>query len=182
MNVFTIFAAAFIAVTTQAQTVPSPQSAPSRQAQEQAPRLPAVGPVVRNQGLTDEQREKLRSINEKAREEQQEVRKQLQATRSELERLVRAEEVDEAAIRKQADAIGKLEGDLAILRAKQSAMYRDAGLPQMRSSTPGIPSRQIKRSELPQPGASTTPPRFQQRLEQVVRRPSPTDAPARKAE
>ena len=185
MKLKIIVAAALVSISMQAQTPLPPKVSPgkaesARQLQEVQPRTSQPGPLIRRGGLTEEQREKLRSINEKAREEQQETRKQLQAARSELERLIRAGEVDEGAIRKQAEAIGKLEGDLVVLRAKQSAQYREAGIPQMNVGTPAVPGQpgEVR----PRPGTDTPNPRIQQRLQEVVRRRAPADAPERKTE
>ncbi len=69
-------------------------------------------------GLTGEQKEKVKEIFRKNREETESLRKEMVSERRELRELVRSEKTDEAAIREEAKKIGSTSGELAIRRAK----------------------------------------------------------------
>lgn len=70
------------------------------------------------ESVTSEQRKVYDEALAGTREEMQAVSKKMQLTRQEMMALTRAEKIDEEAIRAKAAALGKLEGDLAILNAK----------------------------------------------------------------
>lgn len=71
--------------------------------------------------LTDEQRASLRREFESQREPMRELEEQMRAARRELLEAGIAEKLDEKRIRKKARAVAKIEGELAVLRAKALA-------------------------------------------------------------
>jgi Spy/CpxP family protein refolding chaperone len=75
--------------------------------------------ALAGEGLTEEQRQKVREATEKSREEQRVASEKLREARRELEQAAQGEEIDEAKIRAKAQVVGQLEGDMAIIRAKQ---------------------------------------------------------------
>lgn len=132
---------------------------PSRQAQEQAleKRRPAREP------LSPEQQAKLRELNENLREGQRVLMARMVAVRRELERLSRAEELDEKAIRAKAAELGELEADLAILRGKYYRDLREV-LPSAAAAAREVRSpfrQEIRRSSRPVqvPARRPVPPR-----------------------
>jgi hypothetical protein len=72
----------------------------------------------RPDALPPEERQKLAEATKKMREEQNAVQQKISAIRTELDALVRSAELDETAIRAKAMEIGKLEGDLAMMRGR----------------------------------------------------------------
>jgi Spy/CpxP family protein refolding chaperone len=85
------------------------------------PGRPALG-VERWFGvLTDEQRASLRREFESQREPMRELEEQMRAARREFMEAGLAEKPDEKRIRKKAKAVAKIEGELAVLRAKALA-------------------------------------------------------------
>lgn len=68
--------------------------------------------------LNDDQRASLRDIMQAQQEKMRELQKNMREARKALVEASLAEKPDEAAIRKQAEAIGKAESEIAILRAK----------------------------------------------------------------
>lgn len=73
-----------------------------------------AAPRVQN----EEQRQRLREANETFRGEQAALYDRLRAARRELDQAAQAEIPDEKNIRAKAAALGQIEGDLAILRAR----------------------------------------------------------------
>jgi Spy/CpxP family protein refolding chaperone len=69
--------------------------------------------------LSPEMRDKLRATQEKYREEQKKLMDKLSAARTELNAAVQSETFDEKTVREKATAVGELEADQAVLRAKQ---------------------------------------------------------------
>ncbi len=80
-----------------------------------APSHPA-GAVVDK--VSEEQRAKLRELNEKFRADQNGLYEKLRNARRDLEQTAQADVADEKAIRAKAGVLGQVEGDLTILRAK----------------------------------------------------------------
>jgi len=74
--------------------------------------------------MTEEQRTALREAMEANREETKDTAEKLMKTRREFAELVAAEKTDADAIRKKAEEIGKLEGELGITRAKMLGKLR----------------------------------------------------------
>ena len=76
------------------------------------------------QNITDEQRQKIQEANKEYNEKATPTYARLTNSRRELETLVTAEKLDEAAVRQKAKEIGDLEADLAIARAQRYAKVR----------------------------------------------------------
>jgi len=94
-----------------------------------------VHPSGARENVSDEQRAKLHEINEKFRTEQSAVYEKLRIAQRELEQTAQADVTDENAIRAKAAAVGQIEGDLAMLRAKhykelRAVLPRDAAASQ----------------------------------------------------
>jgi len=95
---------------------PAPGTQPPSGRPERAPRIAsgAGGLMV----LDEQQREKFREASQKNSEELRNLDQQLRAAQKELVHAALAEKYDEKAVREKADAIGKLQADLLVLRAK----------------------------------------------------------------
>jgi hypothetical protein len=70
--------------------------------------------------LTEDQRSVVRGTLKQAAEASRQPAQELREAREKLHRLVRSGRADEAAIREQAGAIARLEGDLAMIRVRAS--------------------------------------------------------------
>jgi len=79
----------------------------------------APGTSLRREALSEQDREKIRAATDKYRDEQKSLYEKLRLARKDLEQTAQAEKIDEKAIREKAAVVGQIEGDLAILRAKQ---------------------------------------------------------------
>jgi len=99
-------------------------------AQPAANPAPAAPPALRQipptrsaptENITQEQRNKMRELTEGMRNQSQEHADRQKQLRAELEVLIRAEPIDESAIRAKAVEMGKVEGELAVIRAKYMA-------------------------------------------------------------
>lgn len=75
-------------------------------------------------GLSKEQREQVKAIFGKHRDEMAPLRKKMESERRELRNLTQSDKPDEAAIREQAKKIAVTSGDIAVLRAKVSQEVR----------------------------------------------------------
>jgi Spy/CpxP family protein refolding chaperone len=104
--------------------------------------------------LTPEQRTKYQEANQRYRQEQTPLYEKLRTARRELEQAIQAENLDEKLIRDKAEQIGRIEGDLAVIRAKHSKELRTI-MPQGPRST----------------GMNSTNVQFQQRLQSIVATP-----------
>ncbi len=118
------FGAALMAA---AQLAPVPPSNRPPSAVD-APRLrPGSGPPRRgpaDEGLGQEQSAAIRKAMESTREETRVLSEKLRQARTELEQAVQAEKMDEELIRAKAVEVGKIEGDMAVLRARTYAQVR----------------------------------------------------------
>jgi Spy/CpxP family protein refolding chaperone len=76
------------------------------------------------QNITDEQRQKIEEANKEYTAKASPTYARLTNARRELETLVNAEKMDEAAVRQKAKEIGDLEADLAIARGQRYAKFR----------------------------------------------------------
>ena len=65
----------------------------------------------------------------------------MRATRRDLQEAIHAEKVDEQVIRAKAAEIGKLEGDLAVIRAKAFAKLRPTLTPEQLARMKNMPSQ-----------------------------------------
>lgn len=157
MKYLHLIGAAALAVSTMAQTPPErPQ--PPRDAREQERGLERQRPGA---GLTEEQREKMREVMEKTRDEQRAAAEKMSRVRRELGELTRAEKIDEAAIRAKAKEIGEVEAEMALVRARQFQELKGV-----------IPAEQLERMQprfgggpgqaIPERGLRQGPPGFRQ--------------------
>ncbi|MBI4326179.1 MAG: periplasmic heavy metal sensor [Chloroflexi bacterium] len=88
---------------------------------------PGSGPLRRgpaDEGLGQEQSRAIRQAMESTREETRVLSEKLRLARKELEQAVHAEKIDEELIRAKAMEVGKVEGDMAVLRARTYAKIR----------------------------------------------------------
>jgi Spy/CpxP family protein refolding chaperone len=132
--------------TNRAIVAPPP---PSRQAQEQQvlqQNLPS---------LNEEQRKKLQEASSKLQKEQSTHYQEMARIRRELDELTRAETIDEQALRAKAMEMGRIEGELAVLRAKHQKELRSI-----------LPKEHFERLQSGQPMR----PQVQQRLNTIVER------------
>ncbi|MEK7685899.1 MAG: periplasmic heavy metal sensor [Verrucomicrobiota bacterium] len=146
------FGAALMAAAQLAPVAPSnrPPSAVD------APRLrPGSGPPRRgpaDEGLGQEQSTAIRQAMESTREETRVLSEKLRQARKELEQAVQAEKIDEELIRAKALEVGKIEGDMAVLRARTYAKMRPLLKPgQMEQMKQGGPADDRSRLR-PRPG------------------------------
>jgi len=156
-NLLLTSALALLAADTLAQA-PEPKglvSPPSRQAQE---RQIQSAPIAT---LTEEERNKLQEATSKLQREQNERYVEMTKIRRELDELSRQETLDEKAIREKAMEIGKLEGDLAIIRAKHRHELKEI-----------LPREHFERIQ----SGQALRPVVRQRLNRIVERTNPARA------
>jgi len=127
------------------------------------PRVPQETRPVTNamSNLTPEQRTKYQEANQRYRQEQTPLYEKLRTARRELEQAIQAENLDEKIIRDKAEQIGRIEGDLAVIRAKHSKELRTI-MPQG--------ARPV--------GMNSTNVQYQQRLQSIVSQKGATNNPA----
>ena len=114
---------------------PERPNGPDRPLRPDAPRRErAPGDVPRpgfqDPSLNEEQRIAIREIMEASRRESAPLETRMRAVRRELQEAIHAEKVDEQVIRDKAAEIGKLEGDLAVIRSKAFAKLRPSLTPE----------------------------------------------------
>jgi hypothetical protein len=115
---------------------------------------PSLNPEA---GFTEVQSKAFKSAVESSREQMASLWQTLRTDRRDLEKLTTAEKVDEAAIRAKATEMGRIEGDLALIKAKALAqlrplfsaqqMERLARNPQLNGS-PYMPPRSLGTNEM----------------------------------
>jgi Spy/CpxP family protein refolding chaperone len=119
---------------------------------------PAMRPSLNPEaGFTEAQSKAFKSAVEGSREQMASLWQTLRTDRRDLEKLTTAEKVDEAAIRAKSTEIGRIEGDLALIKAKALAqlrplfstqqMERLARNPQLNGS-PYLPPRTLGTNEM----------------------------------
>ncbi|MGV3773029.1 MAG: Spy/CpxP family protein refolding chaperone [Verrucomicrobiales bacterium] len=84
----------------------------------------APRPAGLSEAISPDQRAKLTEANSSMQKEVQPLYLQMRQVRQELDQLVSTNNFDESAIRSKAAQLGKLEGDLAIARAKHQKTIR----------------------------------------------------------
>jgi len=77
-----------------------------------------LGPAARELNLTDAQREQIKAIAEKHRDEMKAIQDRMQPARKALDAAITADAFDENAIRAAAAEVAGIEADGAVLRAK----------------------------------------------------------------
>lgn len=104
---------------------------PAEKAEPKAKSVATPGGVT-NRPTVDsafvERRQRAREIVEQHREEQRGLTEKLRQARRELELAAQADPINEATVREKASVVGKIEGDLALLRGKQYRALRSEGL------------------------------------------------------
>lgn len=91
------------------------------------PQRPGGGPglgAAAMEGLTEEQRTAVRDEMQAMNQASRDLREKQRTAQSALRDAVFAEKIDESAIRAKAAEVGKIEGDLAVIRAKHMANLR----------------------------------------------------------
>lgn len=142
------------ALATAAQLAPvAPPSRPPPAVDAPRPR-PGSGPAGRgpaNEGLGQEQSAAIRQIMDSSREETRILSEKLSKARKELERAVQADTFDEQLIRAKALEVGKIEGDMAVLRARTYAKMRPLLKPGPTEQTKqgGSPDDRLRHRPLP---------------------------------
>jgi len=132
------------AVTGSAQ--PSPPERPERPLPPDAVRRERpLGNVQRpglaDESLTEEQRTSMRETMEASRKEARPLEEKMRTARRDLQEAIHAEKVDEQLIREKAVEIGKLEGDLAVIRAKAMTQIRPSLTPEQRARMKNMPQQ-----------------------------------------
>ena len=69
-------------------------------------------------GLTDAQKDQVKSVLQSHRDEERALAERVRAAHKDLQAAIQADAVDEAAIRDKATAVGAVEADGAVLRAR----------------------------------------------------------------
>jgi Spy/CpxP family protein refolding chaperone len=76
-----------------------------------------LGLLLGRLNLTDVQRTQVRSVMERHQEETRAAQTRMHEAREALRKAVETVPLDEGLVRKAADAVGRVEGDLAVVRA-----------------------------------------------------------------
>jgi Spy/CpxP family protein refolding chaperone len=126
-------------------------------------------PFGYEQILTPEQRQQLREALEEERDRLAELDRKLVQARRELEEIVTAEKLNEAALRQKATAIGELEGERSLIRARAFATIR-----------PSLSAEQLERLKNRPGGPPPVPADPAQPRQRRVTPPSATPPPAPK--
>ncbi len=74
--------------------------------------------------LTEDQRKAYREARETAQTQTRDVYEKMRTARNELQQEVYADKLDEVKLKEKANALGKLEGDIALIQANSFAKYR----------------------------------------------------------
>ncbi|MBI3853422.1 MAG: Spy/CpxP family protein refolding chaperone [Verrucomicrobia bacterium] len=102
-----------------AQPPPDGPAGPDRPRRPEGPRRGIPDP-----SLSEEQRTAIREAMEASRKDAAPLEEKMRAARKDLQEAIHAEKIDEQVIRAKAADVGKLEGDLAVIRAKAFAKIR----------------------------------------------------------
>lgn len=113
-------------ISAHAAEAPSRPNQPSRVVQEQRPRIPAA--QGRKENVDPEKQEQLKKANDELMKDQTAIYEKMREARAELDKQIRAEKFDEAAIREKAMALGKLQADLAVVQGRYHQHTRELGL------------------------------------------------------
>jgi len=77
--------------------------------------------MAKKLNLTDDQRTQIEAIVEASKQQKNDQRDKMQANREQLRELTQQSPLNEAEVRKVADAQGELKADMIVLRARQRA-------------------------------------------------------------
>jgi len=143
-----------------AQTSPQvpPPAAPAAKSPTQAP--PPAGPPPAGQsrgmgrgqrglGLTEAQRDQIRTGREAQRKDSQALREKMRTARQQLQRAMRSDVPDEAAIRSAAGAVASLQADQAVQRARARAQFMSVLTPEQQARMKQARARAAQRSQRP---------------------------------
>jgi Spy/CpxP family protein refolding chaperone len=118
-----VLTAAALGIDTLAADLPPPGLSPTERVRPVPPALVRPSPGY-EQILTREQRQRLREALGNERAHLNEIERKLANARKELEQAITAEKLNEAALRVTTTAIGDLEGERALIRARAFAVIR----------------------------------------------------------
>lgn len=104
-------------------------------------------PPLHRLGLSDEQREQVRTIVGDSRESAATFVREMRAARAALAEAVTADGIDEAGIRSRAARVGTLEGDAALRRARLYAAVRNVLTPEQRERADEMQAERRERFE-----------------------------------
>ena len=108
-------------------------------------RAAAFLPSLRRLDLSDEQRERVRTVIGESRESARTTAREMRSARAELAEAATADGVDEAEIRSRAARVGTLEGDAAVQRARLYAAVRQVLTPDQRARVDEIEAERQER-------------------------------------
>jgi Spy/CpxP family protein refolding chaperone len=129
-----------------AQTAPQtpPPGAPAVRSPAQA--TPPSGAAAARLGLSQAQRDQLRTLRETDRKETQALREKMRTARLALRDTMRADVPDEAAVRSAAGAVAALEADLVALRARAKGQFMKVLTPEQQAQTKQLRARAAQRA------------------------------------
>lgn len=104
-------------------------------------------PPLHRLGLSDEQREQVRTIMGDSRESAATTAREMREARAALAEAVTADGIDEAGIRSRAARVGTLEGDAALRRARLYAAVRNVLTPEQRERADEMQAERRERFE-----------------------------------
>ena len=110
--------------------------------------------------LTEEQREKVQQVTGKPRQKQRELGEKMRTLRQELDELVRAEQVDEAAVRAKGTELGQVEAEMALIRGQHYKALKGV-----------LTEEQLNAVSRPGFGPGAPGGAYGQRMERIVTRP-----------
>lgn len=105
-------------ITASAQPPPPERPLPPDAPRRERPPGNFQRPGLPDESLSEEQRTSMREAMDASRKEARPLEEKMRAARRDLQEAIHAEKLDEQLIRDKAAEIGKLEGDLAVIRAK----------------------------------------------------------------
>ena len=108
-------------------------------------RAAAFLPSLRRLDLSDEQRERVRTVIGESRESARTTAREMRSARAALAEAATADGVDEAEIRSRAARVGTLEGDAAVQRARLYAAVRQVLTPDQRARVDEIEAERQER-------------------------------------
>jgi Spy/CpxP family protein refolding chaperone len=160
MIVVSVAAAAglMVAGAAYAQTSPQapPPAAPAAKSPTQAP-SPAGPPPAgqprgmgrgqRGLGLTEAQRDQIRTEREAQRKDSQALREKMRTARRQLQRAMRADVPDEAAVRSAAGAVAALQADQAVQRARARTQFMSVLTPEQQARMKQARARAARRAQ-----------------------------------
>jgi Spy/CpxP family protein refolding chaperone len=141
-----------------AQTSPQtpPPAAPAAKSAPQAPTPAGPPPAGQTRGmgrgerglrLTEAQRDQIRTGREAQRKDSQALREKMRTARQQLQRAMRADVPDEAAIRSAAGAVAELQADQAVQRARARTQFMSVLTPEQQARMKQARARAAQRAQ-----------------------------------